>query len=173
MRPPLGGSWPVITLKRVVLPAPFGPMTARRSRASRAKRHAGQRGERAEGARDAVYGEQGGGEQGERHERTPTRPRRAPTMPPGAKSTKSTKVSPRMSIQRSVYELTRLCSRMKAAAPSHAPVQRARAADDHHEERLARGGPEKRVGRDGADELGVERAGHARHRPAMTKARSL
>ena len=26
--PPLGGTWPVMTLKSVVLPAPFGPMTA-------------------------------------------------------------------------------------------------------------------------------------------------
>src|SRR5206468_7985038 len=81
------------------------------------ERHAGQRGERTEGSGDAVNGEEGEG-----HERTPTRPRRAPTMPPGAKRTKSTKVSPRMSIHRSVYELTRLCSSMKAAAPSHAPL---------------------------------------------------
>src|SRR5262249_56318765 len=59
--------------------------------------HAGQRGERAE-----IPPERLDGQERRRHERTPTRPRRAPTMPPGAKRTKSTKVSPRMSIQRSV-----------------------------------------------------------------------
>ena len=38
---------------------------------------------------------------------------------------------------------------------------------------LAGGRPEERVGRDGADELRVERAGHARDDPAITKASSL
>ena len=39
------------------------------------------------------------------------------------------------------------------------------AADDDHEERFARGGPEERVRRNGPLELGVERARDARHRP--------
>src|SRR5262249_56849001 len=59
--------------------------------------HASQGGERAE-----IPPESLDGQERRRHERTPTRPRKAPTMPPGAKRTKSTKVSPRMSIQRSV-----------------------------------------------------------------------
>ena len=37
-----------------------------------------------------------------RHARRPIRPRSAPTIPPGASSTKRMKVTPRMSIQRSV-----------------------------------------------------------------------
>src|SRR3990172_5373588 len=37
IRPDVGGNNPVIRLKKVVLPAPLGPMTARRSPASRAK----------------------------------------------------------------------------------------------------------------------------------------
>ena len=41
--PPVGASCPVITLKSVVLPAPLGPMMARRSRGATWKRHAGQR----------------------------------------------------------------------------------------------------------------------------------
>src|ERR1043166_3051285 len=39
--------------------------------------------------------------------------------------------------------------------------ERARSADDHHQERLARGRPQERIRRDRSDELRVQRAGDA------------
>ena len=88
----------MIRLKSVVLPAPFGPMIARRSRGATDRVTPFDRRERAEAFAGPVERKEGRG----RHDRSPIRPRSAPTIPPGAKRTKRMKVTPRISIQRSV-----------------------------------------------------------------------
>ncbi len=97
MRPDVGASWPVMTLNSVVLPAPLGPMMARRSRGATSSVTRLSALSAPKARLNASVARSGGG-----HARRPTRPRSAPTMPPGAKSTKRMNVAPRISIQRSV-----------------------------------------------------------------------
>jgi hypothetical protein len=59
-RPELGGKSPQIRLNSVVLPAPFGPSTARRSPAATGERDVAHRGERPEAAPDAMQRERRG-----------------------------------------------------------------------------------------------------------------
>src|SRR5262249_20793496 len=64
-----------------------------------AERHAGECRERPGMQSELLDREQ---QLGPRYARMPIRPRNAPTIPPGAKSTNTMKVSPRISIHRSV-----------------------------------------------------------------------
>ena len=95
--PSLGGKKPLIRLNRVVLPAPFGPMTARNSPGSTRQRNIVQRRQRAEAAGDIFQPQQA-------HDRL--RRRKNPSTPSGKNITDSTKTRPITVIQFCVIALT-------------------------------------------------------------------
>ena len=68
-----------------------------------------------------------------------------PRCPPARRARTGRRSAPRISIQRSVYELTRFWSRMSSARPARRRPSVPDAADDHHQQHLARGRPEERV----------------------------
>src|SRR5262249_6261689 len=145
IRPELAGRCPVIRSKSVVLPAPFGPMRARRSRsaiksetrssaASAPKwrdtdsiersipcsgASAGAVAEEAGDARGRESNEQDEGEPQDQH--------------------------PALGVR--AHEALQQDERGRA---EHGPAERAGSADDDHQERLPGRGPQKGVGRDGA-----------------------
>ena len=81
--PDVGTSCPVMTLKSVVLPAPLGPMMARRSRGGDAERHAAERAQRA----PKCAAQPLDGQERRASCAQPTRAAQRAAMPPGAKST--------------------------------------------------------------------------------------
>jgi len=112
MRPALGGSWPVIRLNSVVFPAPLGPMMARRSSAATLSETSFTAARAPKWRLSRSMASSAGG----RIMRGARSGRAGADDPAGREEHEEDEGEPRISIHRSVYELTRLWSRMKAAA---------------------------------------------------------
>ena len=162
MRPASGASMPEIWLISVVLPAPFGPITACSSPGIDVERDVVGDDKAAEALAQVVEAQHGSATASLRASSRPM-----PTRPPRANSTTSTSSGPKITFQCSVTPDEPFLQQQEGRRADDRAVQRADAAEHDHEDQFARALP-GHVG--GADELGLRwRAGSRTARRACRR----